>query len=72
MQQTHLSSKNPLEILSARCATLADRVKRRELAFIDAVDMAYSAADFAGLIESYGDDCIQAVLADAFMGCPNG
>jgi hypothetical protein len=30
--------------------------------------MAYSAADFAGLIEAHGDDQIQAVLAAAFMG----
>ncbi len=64
-----MSTPNPLEILSARCATLATRVRQRELPFIDAIDMAYSAADFAGLIESYGDDQIQTVLADAFMGC---
>jgi hypothetical protein len=61
--------RDPLAILFERCTTLAERVRERRLSFIDAVDMAYSAADFAGLIESYGDDRIQAVLADAFMGC---
>jgi hypothetical protein len=59
---------NTLDILAARCGTLADRVKRQELSFIDAVDMAYTAADFAGLIESYGEDKIQDVMANAFMG----
>ncbi len=63
------NAPDPLAILSDRCATLADRVRQREISFIDAVDMAYSAADFAGLVESYGDDKIQAVLADAFRGC---
>jgi hypothetical protein len=62
-----MTAPNPLEILAARCATLAARVRRRELPFIDAVDMAYSAADFAGLIDCYGDDQIQTVLAGAFM-----
>ena len=59
---------HPLEILSDRCATLAARVREGQVSFIDAIDMAYSAADFAGLIESYGDDKIQGILANAFMG----
>jgi hypothetical protein len=69
---THLKAsdmaRDPIAVFTEKCATLADRVRRKQLAFIDAVDMAYSAADFAGLIESYGDDQIQAVLAGAFMG----
>jgi hypothetical protein len=64
-----MSAVNPLVILADRSRTLALRVKNGELPFIDAVDMAYSAADFAGLIECYGDDRVQAVLADAFIGC---
>jgi hypothetical protein len=61
-------TRNPIAVFTEKCGTLADRVRRQELAFIEAVDMAYSAADFAGLIESYGDDQIQNVLAAAFMG----
>jgi hypothetical protein len=34
--------------------------------------MAYTAADFAGLVERYGDDGVQAVLAKAFMGAEAG
>jgi hypothetical protein len=63
------SSADPLAILSERCKTLADRVSSGNLGFIEAVDFAYSAADFAGLIERFGDDRIQTVLANAFMGC---
>ena len=59
---------DPLALLAERCATLADRVRFGDLPFIEAVDMAYSAASFAGLVGRYGDDHIQAVLAKAFMG----
>ena len=39
-----------------------------QLGFIDAIDMAYTAADFAGLVDRYGDDTVQMILADAFGG----
>jgi hypothetical protein len=61
-------TRDPIVVFTEKCGTLADRVRQKQLAFIEAVDMAYSAADFAGLIESYGDDKIQAVLVTAFMG----
>lgn len=64
-------ARDPIIVFTEKCASLADRVRRKELQFIDAVDMAYSAADFAGLIESFGDDQIQSVLAGAFMGARN-
>lgn len=63
-----MTARAPIVVFTDRCATLAERVRRQELPFIEAVDMAYSAADFAGLIESYGDDQIQSVPAAAFMG----
>jgi len=59
----------PLALLLERCRTLAARVADGELAFIDAIDMAYSAADWSGLVDRYGDDVVQLVLADAFIGC---
>jgi hypothetical protein len=55
-----------LELFAIRCSELADRVQRGEIGFIDAVDMAYSAAQWAGLTESAGDDAVQAVMAAAF------
>jgi hypothetical protein len=58
---------HPLDLLLARCCTLADRVARGELAFLDAVDMCWSASEFSGLVDRYGPDQIQLVLAAAFM-----
>jgi hypothetical protein len=63
----NINLRHPLEIFRERSSQLADRVRRRELSFIDSIDMAYSAADFAGLVEHYGDDQIQEILAAAFM-----
>ena len=74
-----------LEILAERSLELADRVAAGQLAFLDAVDMAYSAARWAdlpraieraGLIDkgsiTTGDDVVQSVLAAAFANarCP--
>ena len=59
---------DPLDLLYERCLTLADRVLSGQLPFIDAVDMAYSAAEWSGLIDRFGDDVVQLVLADAFSG----
>ena len=55
-----------LEILALRSMELADRSAAGELPFIDAVDMAYSAAQWAGLPETVGDDVVQATLAACF------
>jgi hypothetical protein len=59
-------TEHPLDLLFDRAATLADRASNGSLRFLDAVDLAYSAADFAGLVDRYGDDVVQLVLADAF------
>lgn len=59
---------DPLDLLYERSCTLADRVAAGDLAFIEAVDMAASAADFAGVTDHYGPDQVQHVLAAAFMG----
>ena len=61
-----------LEILYVRSCVLAERAALGELNFIDAVDMAYSAADWAGLVERVGDDVVQQILAEAFIGVPRG
>jgi hypothetical protein len=61
---------DPLGLLLERASTLAARARDGSLPFLDAVDMAYSAADMAGLVDRFGDDVVQAVLADAFGGRP--
>jgi hypothetical protein len=55
-----------LEILALRCLELADRVAVGEIAFLDAVDIAYEAAVLSGLTSTIGDDIVQATLAAAF------
>jgi hypothetical protein len=70
---TALAEKiDPLDLLFERCCTLADRVATGELGFLDAVDMAWSAAEFAGTVDRVGPDSVQAVLAEAFMAAPKG
>jgi hypothetical protein len=59
---------DPLGLLLDRASALAARAKDGSLPFLDAVDMAYSAADYAGLVDRYGDDVVQIILADAFGG----
>ena len=68
MSQTAHASPDPLDLLFERCCTLADRVFAGELGFIDAVDMAWEAAEFAGIVGRVGPDQVQAVLAAAFVG----
>jgi hypothetical protein len=67
-----------LELLTVRSLALADRVAAGELQFIEAVDLLYSAADWAGLPDAIeksglidigkisGDDIVQVAIAAAF------
>ena len=63
-------AENQLRLLAIRASELADRVLCADIAFIDAVDMAYSAAVQCGLVNSVGDDIVQQVLATAFGKIP--
>jgi hypothetical protein len=58
------------ELFYDRCCIVAQRVHDGTLSFIDAVDFAYSAAQWSGIAQLVGDDAIQAAMAKAFMGCP--
>lgn len=69
--------RTQLEILARRAGELADRVAVGDLSFIEAVDLAYSAAVWAGLPKAIdkselitnnltGDDLVQWTLAAAF------
>jgi hypothetical protein len=55
-----------LEILALRSLELADSVAEGSIKFIDAVDVAYEAAVWSGLVDEVGDDIVQACLAAAF------
>jgi hypothetical protein len=55
-----------LEIFAIRCLELADRVAENQLAFLDAIDVAYEAALESGLTDNVGDDIVQATMAAAF------
>jgi hypothetical protein len=55
-----------LEILAIRSFNLADRVEVGEIELLDAVDLAYRAACWEGLVESVGDDVVQTILHEAF------
>jgi hypothetical protein len=57
-----------LDLFGARCHELAERVTLGTITFVDAVDMAYSAAVWSGLADDLGDDAVQRVMASAFMG----
>ncbi len=55
-----------LQILALRSLELADRVASGEIAFLDAVDVAYEAAAWSGLTSTVGDKIVQATIAAAF------
>jgi Type III restriction enzyme, res subunit len=61
-----LRETQQLEILALRSMELADQVAAGQLKFIDAIDAAYEAALWSGLVKSVGDDVVQATLAAAF------
>ena len=59
-----------LKLLAVKSSELAHRVAAGQLGFVDAVDSAYSAAIWAGVVDSAGNDAVQKVLAAAFMEIP--
>ena len=64
---TAVASKQ-MQLFAIRACELADRVHHGELPFIEAVDLAYSAAIWSGLVDRCGDDNVQKILAAAFTG----
>jgi hypothetical protein len=60
-------SRQQLTSFERRCQTLAERVGCKQLSFVDAVDMAYDAAMWSGLVDALGDDLVQEAMARAFM-----
>lgn len=66
MSGTREHHMRTLELLALRCCDLSERVEANTISFLDAVDMAYSAAVWSGLIDSVGDDAVQKVMYAAF------
>jgi hypothetical protein len=65
-------ARHPLDLLYDRTRTMADRVLAGQVDFIDGVDACYSAALWAGLVDRYGDDAVQRILALPFIATPKG
>lgn len=63
-------SDHARDLFAIRCRDLRDRVVARKISFIDAVDLGYSAAVWAGLVDELGDDVIQGIMAIAFCSAP--
>lgn len=57
-----------LDVLYQRSCYLAEAVVVGVLPLIEAVDLAQSAAEWAGVVDVAGADAVQAVLAAAFVG----
>jgi hypothetical protein len=60
-------SARQLDLFTVRCRQLAEKVDNGIIYFVDAVDTAYSAAEWSGMVELHGDDIVQKIMADAFM-----
>jgi hypothetical protein len=58
--------RRQLEILAIRSFELAERVEVGEVEFLDAIDVAYDAAYWSGLVESVGNNIVQTILHEAF------
>jgi hypothetical protein len=56
-----------LKLFALRCCGFAERVAAHQIAFLDAVDIAYDAAIAAGLADAVGDDIVQEVMVGAFF-----
>ncbi len=60
--------KRKLVVFARNCRLFAEDVAVSRLRLIDAVDMLQSAAELSGLCETVGDDVVQRMMAEAFVG----
>jgi hypothetical protein len=61
-------AERQLDLFGTRCHELAERVSAGVMPFVQAVDLAYEAAIWSGVCDSVGDDAVQKIMAEAFMG----
>jgi len=68
MTQAAHVSPHPMDIFCERCEARAYLVEIGDLAFLDAVDALQADAEFDGLIDQFGQQIIQQIMAAAFGG----
>jgi hypothetical protein len=56
------------DLFAVRCQQMAELVDAGHVPFIWGVDVLYDAAQASGFANSVGDDVVQAMMRDAFMG----
>lgn len=56
-----------MELFQIKARIMAERVAAGLISKVDGVDMLFSAADYSGLLESVGEDRVQAEMARAFL-----
>ena len=68
MTQAARVSPDPLDVFRERAEAKAYLVEIGDLAFLDAVDALQADAEFDGLIDQFGQEAIQQIMALAFGG----
>src|SRR5262245_19716609 len=56
----------PAEVFAARCKALATLAAAGDVDLVKSIDRLQAAAAAAGLVDQYGQDAVQAFMADAF------
>jgi hypothetical protein len=59
---------DPLDVFRERCEAQAYLVEAGAIAFLDAIDNLQTDAEWDGLVDRYGQDKIQLIMARAFDG----
>lgn len=57
-----------LDLFGSRCAELVQRINFGAIGFVDAVDIAWEAAVWSGLVDGAGPDRVQEIMRTHFMG----
>lgn len=65
-QPTSVFTRWQLELFAIRASEVAERVFAGQMAFLDGVDMCFSAAEWSGLVDAIGVDDVQRLMAAAF------
>lgn len=61
-------ARQRLELFAVRCRQMVERVNAGAVPFVWAVDCLYEASIWSGLADDLGDDAVQAVMHNAFVG----
>jgi hypothetical protein len=72
MEETYNKLPPDLQVFYLRSLEMAERITHGKMPMNEGVDFLYSAAQWAGLTEKYGDDEIQGILAKALIDASMG